>query len=506
MGFKRPFDEEEFQEFSFKHPKQHDTANKLTSLGENCSPNEASKKSDNTDLADKEFENSAPSSWGSSTTSEEDAGSGTAFCPSFTPEYFEFNFPRRTFIQLGDAYSSLLNSSPRREVPLGPDYQADVPVWEPGVVKKHPVDGGDVAGDDNEEQMMGVCVISMPNLNSSAYDGVKAGDGRRDCSCLDQGSVRCVRQHVKEAREKLRETIGCEIFANLGFSGMGEEVAHNWTEKEERLFHEVVYFNPMALHRKFWEQLALMFPSRTKRELVSYYFNVFMLQRRAVQNRSNLLEIDSDNDEWQGNDGSSFVVGGEDEDSAVESLVDQDVWVTHNESPDESGYDDEDEYADDDNDDSNCDEEAGVAGTIEGNRESGQVSRAQIEKLPDKGKLDLKLHHMDNIPGGIMGDYSIVEEDWHMSSTDSHGPNGASDAIQVSGSNNDHKTCLRGKNFGSDDGFCTGYLLEPCDAKVWDSTYSMGLLKGVDLLPTCNIIEEIFGPCTWDNKSSNSKH
>ena len=48
MGFKRPFDEEEFHEFSFKHPKQHDTANKLTSLGENCSPNEASKKSDNT--------------------------------------------------------------------------------------------------------------------------------------------------------------------------------------------------------------------------------------------------------------------------------------------------------------------------------------------------------------------------------------------------------------------------------------------------------------------------
>lgn len=34
MGLKRPFDEEEFQEFPLKHPKQVDYGNKLTSLGE----------------------------------------------------------------------------------------------------------------------------------------------------------------------------------------------------------------------------------------------------------------------------------------------------------------------------------------------------------------------------------------------------------------------------------------------------------------------------------------
>lgn len=38
--------------------------------------------------------------------------------------------------------------------------------------------------------------------------------------------------------------------------------------------------------------------SRTKHEIVSYYFNVFVLRRRATQNRSLILDIDSDDVEW----------------------------------------------------------------------------------------------------------------------------------------------------------------------------------------------------------------
>lgn len=50
-----------------------------------------------------------------------------------------------------------------------------------------------------------------------------------------------------------------------------------------------------------------------------------MLRRRAFQNRSNLLAIDSDDDEWHGTDGGFYQAGEEDEDSAVESFSDEDV-------------------------------------------------------------------------------------------------------------------------------------------------------------------------------------
>ncbi|CAK9186186.1 unnamed protein product [Ilex paraguariensis] len=435
MGSKRHFDEEEFLEFSFKHPKQHDCGDKVASFagaaeGIFCK-SQFSKEPKNDSVnafsnsIDKEVDSSAPLSWGSSPTNEEDTGSGAAFCPSFSRQYFEFEFP--TFIQFEDSFSSMLHSSPRKEVPVGPDHQADVPAWEPEVIKKHPMGCGDIVDIDKEEQLMGAYVITMPGLNSSAHDGVKAGNGRHHCSCPDEGSIRCVQQHCKEFREKLRETIGLEKFVNLGFSDMGEEVAHSWTKEEEDVFHEVVYLNPASLGKNFWWYFPLKFPSRTKKELVSYYFNVFLLRRRAVQNRSNLLEIDSDDDEWQGSD-----VGGL---FAVEPFFDQDGWVEHSDqSPDETGNDD------DDNGDGNAEEIAGVADTTEGDIE------VQIEK------------------------------------STAH------------------------KSFSSSDGFGSGYASDPCDAKVWDAKSSTGPMKGVDLLPACNMIEEICGPCTWDSKSSKDKH
>lgn len=50
-----------------------------------------------------------------------------------------------------------------------------------------------------------------------------------------------------------------------------------------------------------------------------------MLWRRAFQNRTNLLAVDSDDDEWHGTDGGFYQAGEEDEDSTVESFSDEDV-------------------------------------------------------------------------------------------------------------------------------------------------------------------------------------
>ncbi|CAH1428299.1 unnamed protein product [Lactuca virosa] len=197
-------------------------------------------------------------------------------------------------IQPVDTYSHLLHFPPLKQVPVGPQYQADIPEW-------HGFDPNNASKTSNENKFIGSCVIQMPDSAPPICNGV----GKSHCWCEDPGSVICVRLHIIEARENLRENIGHERFSELGFCNMGDMVACKWTEEDEQLFHEVVYSNPVSLGQNFWNHLADAFPSRTNGEIVSYYFNVFVLQRRAEQNRFDPMNADSDDDEWQGSSESS---------------------------------------------------------------------------------------------------------------------------------------------------------------------------------------------------------
>ncbi|KAF2313635.1 hypothetical protein GH714_012527 [Hevea brasiliensis] len=246
-------------------------------------------------------------------------------------EYFDHGHQLRALMQPDEVFSSL-DYPFRKPVSIGPGHQAFVPEWEgpntssnkldksnPQVVLASSSSPSVIVDDGYEERLIGICVIPMPDLEASVTH--YCGGTRTDCSCLDLGSIGCVKQHIVEARQKLRESLGEEIFEGLGFYDMGEDVANKWTEEEEQVFHNVVLSNPPSLGRNFWDHLAAAFPSRTKGEIFNYYFNVFMLRRRSEQNRFDPLNIDSDNDEWQRNEAG---MAEEDEDSGVESLNGQD--------------------------------------------------------------------------------------------------------------------------------------------------------------------------------------
>ncbi|XP_071731560.1 uncharacterized protein [Rutidosis leptorrhynchoides] len=182
-------------------------------------------------------------------------------------------------------YSYLLEHSPVKEVPIGPEYQADIP---------------ELRGyDQSELKFLGSCVIPMPE-DPTVYDNAKRN--KTECYCQISVSVRCAQQHISEARDNIKESVGLETFAELGFNNMGETVADKWSEEDEELFHEVVSSNPVSIGKNYWAHLAAEFPSRTYQEIVSYYFNVFVLRRRAEQNRFDPMNADSDDDEWQGSD------------------------------------------------------------------------------------------------------------------------------------------------------------------------------------------------------------
>ena len=384
------------------------------------------------------------------------------------PEYFESYLPRRTVSQFEDVFSSLLDC-PRRPVPVGPDHQANVPMVSSSrsMVSDRTGDG------ENEERWMGTCVIPMPVKNLA-----NNGGGRTDCGCLDNGSIRCVRQHVMEAREKLRKTVGRENFMELGFCDMGEEVALRWNEEEEQVFHEVVFLHPASSGQNFWERLYEAFPYRSKRELVSYYFNVFMLRQRAAQNRSSFLYIDSDDDEWHGNHRRSLNEVGtaeeEDDDSGVESLCDQhnNNQPHHEDEPyeDDDDDDDEDEEEEDDDDD---DFEEGA--TKEDNRKTFDPVAQNLDKVQE--------------------DDSCMSFECQPNAANPYAPADSQASVQ------EDETTITQKNSSPDDNGEPGYLLEPSETKAWDARYWTGSINGVDLLPTCNMIEEIFGLGTPNSKT-----
>ncbi|KAL9255729.1 AT-rich interactive domain-containing protein [Drosera capensis] len=372
---------------------------------------------------------------------------------SYVSEYFSFDRPVRQFIHIDDTCRLILDCPPRKQVPIGPDHQAEIP----DLLQYR---NGDCE-DDRSDHLAGTCIIPFSEADLSGNDGPRVGDGRNDCSCWDEGSFRCVRHHIVEARERLQSSLGSLAFSELGFHDMGAVVANKWTEDDEHVFQEVVSSNPVSLGKNFWDVLSFVFPSRTKKEIVSYYFNVFMLRKRAEQNRAHPLHIDSDDDEWQGreidDDNDEGGITEEDGGSAVESPVcDSDPVDSSSCLP---------ENDDEDGDEVFQDEDGNLVFVPQKDSTSEGDSELRIQPC-GKTKSD-KARENDN-------------QDGSCTSFDSGAP------IQVGRVN--PETWEQWREF----------TLEPCDSKAWDTHLSCPKNE-VDLLPTFSMIEEVFGDGVFDS-------
>lgn len=428
---------------------------------------------------EKEIDSSLPgsisnSSWATSTTSEEDIRSETP-CTLLSPNHYNLEFPSRTILHTGDIYSSLLEYPPRKLVPIGRDFQAEVPEWRGHDDEKLSSSSGDAfevlnlssqslmsdIGNqlDHANQFAGSCLVPVPISDTSDDTVENLGGGRIDCSCDDVGSIRCVRQHITEARENLKKTLGQETFVKLGFLEMGEVVSEKWSEEEEEIFHEVVFSNPASLGRNFWNYLAIEFPSRTKKEIVSYYFNVLMLRRRAEQNRIDVLNIDSDNDEWEGINVSADEViekingyG----DSVVESPSDED---DHNRIFEDNLCEYEDINAGEALEDN-------MRLNLDGSKRTTKESDMCPIDLPNNCCSDQAHQPLDQVPSDMRGNQNTK----HLTS----------------------KLSSMSSSTGNEP------FLEPCSSREWD----VGCLtcpKNEDFLPTSSVIEEVFGAGAWNS-------
>lgn len=180
-----------------------------------------------------------------------------------------------------------VDESPQRHVSLGPLFQADVPEWTSVVSESDP-------------KWLGTRVWPMDHeQHKSTIETDFVGQGRPElCGCSCPGSVTCVRFHIAEARMKLKLQLG-SVFYKWRFDRMGEEVSLQWTAEEENRFKDMVRSASHSGDKCFWDEVFKWFPMKTRENLVSYYFNVFLVRRRSYQNRVTPKDIDSDDDETE---------------------------------------------------------------------------------------------------------------------------------------------------------------------------------------------------------------
>ncbi|CAM8947271.1 unnamed protein product [Rhodiola kirilowii] len=484
MGSKRPCDGKDHMRLSFKYARSADPDGKLISFSNVASWVAARQKDDvlggyyGSLFVAQHVEECKVSSVDNVSFRPEKDIERSAMSSAVTGNIREDDYSQESDLL---TYSFLIDHYPRKVVPVGREHQADVPEWDPHIITEsnqsdksspasvHMVNSYMGSIGDDVKKFMGTCLVPMPDSIAVEHCSMETGHRGSDCSCLDSASVGCVRQHVKEARESLSKSLGRALYVDLGFLEMGEEVAHGWSVKEQQVFREVVYMNPKSLGNNFWLCLSKKFPYRSQRELVSYYYNVFMLSARATQNRSLELEIDSDDDdEWHVEISYSSTVHDEEgEDSQLESALDQD----------DENYSDEDGHSKD-----------FVRITIE----RDNVSRVDSQYL-HKDTIFTSRYQSSNKGSGGCGDIfysssinfaSYMTNPYYISETGSE-----SKHSEVS------TTCFHTEGSVLGIGLGPGLLYDSSESLMWGID---AFTTGLDLLPTSNMIEEIFGPGSCD--------
>eukprot|EP00249_Psilotum_nudum_P018363 c26765_g1_i1 orf=390-1421(-) len=335
----------------------------------------------------------------------------------------------------------------------------------------------------------------------------RVGKGRSEvCSCTHRGSIDCVRLHIEEKRQALKDEVG-EAFFAWGFDKMGESVSEKWMHDEELTFQEIVRMNPSSLEKNFWISLLGAFPSKSMADLVSYYFNVFVVRKRAMQNRYNPENIDSDDDETE------FFESEGDEISSMLDAGDEvgDSGVEDNASEDETG--EVVSHISEVSGDEECNQACDPAGwdTSSNNKMSDGLMEGLVVHPPSLLAMTMDYENI--------GSLETKENDWDCTQSDRIRAGETQEILDW-----DHTSChLSGqeekrtgmmhtplfcndRQVAEDCSACKDSLLvsshhpalDQCEPKVWEYTMELSSQEDADkLISTNGMMREFFGDEDW---------
>ncbi|CAA6655102.1 unnamed protein product [Spirodela intermedia] len=182
----------------------------------------------------------------------------------------------------------------RKRVPVGPAFQADIPQWKGRSSKKW----------DNSDELRRLGTLILPPLldlprtkREEEEEEAVIRRGRPEmCGCSSPRSVLCVRSHVAQSRIELRWSLG-RLSARWGSTA--------WAKRSLVLdlggaadIRSAGPAEPSSDEKSFLEPALKLFGSKTRRDIVSFYFNAFVFRRMGIQTRLIGCDADSDDDEF----------------------------------------------------------------------------------------------------------------------------------------------------------------------------------------------------------------
>ncbi|PIN24882.1 hypothetical protein CDL12_02396 [Handroanthus impetiginosus] len=183
----------------------------------------------------------------------------------------------------------------KKVIPVGPRFQADVPEWSGPPDRS--VFIGTYNNDPDNYKWLGTRVwpIEIGNMKTT---GRTIGKGRHNsCSCISPGSVVCIRRHTLEKRLLLQCDLGPAFFS-WKFDDMGEQVSKSWSLKEQQTFESLVKVRPSSNGKSFLKRALKSFSKKSREDIISYYFNVYILNHMSVQTRSlSINQVDTDDED-----------------------------------------------------------------------------------------------------------------------------------------------------------------------------------------------------------------
>ncbi|CAI9288067.1 unnamed protein product [Lactuca saligna] len=188
-----------------------------------------------------------------------------------------------------DRFDYINNENLKLAIPIGPRFQAHVPEWTGPPHKKTPHNSL------TSSKWLGT--VTWSSTETTEGDIIVIGKGRPEsCNCASSGSIMCVKRHIAQKSSELQKDLG-PAFHKWKFDQMGESVAKLWKQPEQQKLTHLMKRVPLSKDMDFIKPALECFPLKSKKDIVSYYLNVYVPRRMSVQTRSGCIMVDTDDEE-----------------------------------------------------------------------------------------------------------------------------------------------------------------------------------------------------------------
>ncbi|KAH6762000.1 hypothetical protein C2S52_019433 [Perilla frutescens var. hirtella] len=182
----------------------------------------------------------------------------------------------------------------RKAIPVGPRFQADIPEWDGIVDRSILIDAYN--NDSDHLKWLGSLVWPV-EIGNTKTRGRRIGKGRNSyCSCVSRGSADCVKRHILEERLFLQRDLG-PAFSSWKFDEMGEQVSESWSMKERQTFESLMKKRPSSNEKSYWKHALKCLPNKSKKNIIDYYFNVYMSHRMSLQRLPYIKHVNTDDED-----------------------------------------------------------------------------------------------------------------------------------------------------------------------------------------------------------------